>query len=52
VLQAKIKARPKAGTKRRWTREFKLSAIARMNEAVGVKALADELGDRAELLYD
>ena len=45
-------AKPAGRTKRRWTREFKLSAIARMNQAVNVRALADELGVRAELLYD
>ena len=39
-------------TKRRWTREFKLSAIARMNGTVSVQALAEELGVRAELLYE
>jgi transposase-like protein len=46
------KIKPKTRTKTRWTRAFKLSAIARMNEAVSVRALADELGIRAELLYD
>lgn len=44
--------RPTRRTKRRWTREFKLSAVARMNEAASVRALAEELGVRAELLYD
>ena len=39
-------------TKRRWSREFKLSAVSRMSEAVSVKALADELNVRPELLYD
>lgn len=38
--------------KRRWTQAFKLAAVSRMNEAVSVRALADELGVRAELLYD
>jgi len=45
-------AKPARRTKRRWTREFKLSAIGRMSEAVSVQALAEELGIRAELLYD
>ena len=39
-------------TKRCWTRAFKLAAVSRMNEVVSVKALAEELGVRGELLYD
>ena len=51
---SKIKDGPKPTSrrKRRWTQEFKLSAIRRMSEAVSVQALAEELGVRAELLYD
>jgi len=52
VSRSKSQLKPPNRTKRRWTAAFKLSAIARMNEAVSVRALADELGVRAELLYD
>jgi transposase-like protein len=52
VSKIKNEAKPMGRRKRRWTREFKLSAVARMNEAEGVRALAEELGVRAELLYD
>jgi len=47
-------SKPKIGsrTKRRWTREFKLRAVLRINEAVSVKALAEEFNVRPELLYD
>lgn len=38
--------------KRRWTRGFKLAAVSRMSSGVSVSALAEELGVRAELLYD
>ena len=51
---SKTKNGPKSASqpKRRWSRDFKLSAIARMNEAVSVRTLADELGVRPELLYE
>ena len=39
-------------TKRHWTRAFKLVAVSRMNEGENVRALGEELGVRAELLYD
>jgi transposase len=38
-------------TKTRWSREFKLLALARMEEVRDVTALALELGVRRELLY-
>jgi transposase len=38
--------------RRLFSREFKLSAIRRMEDAGNVSALADELGVRRELLYD
>ena len=50
--KVKNEAKPRGRTKRRWTQDFKLSAIGRMSEAVSVQALAEELGVRAELLYD
>lgn len=37
--------------RRRFTREFKLAALARFDEAGDVRALARELGIRRELLY-
>ena len=43
--------KPKRGTKTRWTREFKLHALSRMETAEDVTALAAELGCRRELLY-
>ncbi len=46
------KTKVTSGSKRRWTREFKLAAVMRMNAAASIKALAEELGVRAELLYD
>ena len=51
--RSKNKPRPwTTGTTRtRWTREFKLRALARMDEVVNVSALAEELGVRRELLY-
>lgn len=52
MSKTKNNSKPPTRAKRRWTPEFKLSVIARMNEAVSVRALADELGVRAELLYD
>jgi transposase len=42
---------PKTKTKTRWTREFKLRALARMDESADVTALAKELGVQRELLY-
>jgi transposase-like protein len=41
----------KSKTKTRWTREFKLRSLARMDEAADVTALAKELGVQRELLY-
>jgi len=41
----------KTRTKTRWTREFKLRALSRMEAAADVTALAAELGCRRELLY-
>jgi transposase len=38
--------------KKNWTVEFKLRAIARMNEGCGVSALASELGVGQERLYE
>lgn len=52
MSRTKNQPKPPNRTKRRWTPAFKLSAIARMSEAVSVRVLADELGVRAELLYD
>jgi len=43
--------RPKCRPKTRWTREFKLKALSRMDNAPDVTALATELGVRRELLY-
>lgn len=37
--------------RRQFSREFKLSALGRMETAGNVEALADELGIRRELLY-
>lgn len=42
-----LKSKPKT----RWTREFKLRALARMEEAADVQALAQELGVHRRLLY-
>jgi transposase len=39
-------------TKTRWTREFKLRALSRLDETVSVAALAGELGVRQERLYE
>ena len=36
---------------RRWPQEFKLRAIARMDEAENITALAEELGVSRELMY-
>jgi transposase len=41
----------KTRTKTRWTREFKLQALSRMEAAADVTALAADLGCRRELLY-
>jgi transposase-like protein len=41
----------KTQTKTRWTREFKLRALSRMEAAADVSALAVALGCRRELLY-
>jgi transposase-like protein len=39
-------------TKTRWTREFKLRALSRLDEAVSVAGLAEELGVGQERLYE
>ena len=39
-------------TKTRWTREFKLRALSRLDETVSVAALAKELGVGQERLYE
>jgi transposase len=44
--------RGRIGRKRRWMPAFKLAAVSRMSEGENVQALAEELGARAELLYD
>ena len=46
------KTKVTSGSKRRWTREFKLAAVMRMNAAASIKALAEELGPLAEPLDD
>ena len=46
-----IRTRRKSSPKTRWTREFKLKALARMEEAPDVTALAAELGVQRWLLY-
>ena len=48
---ANTRREPKGRPKTRWTREFKLRAISRMDGAVDIKALAEELGVRRELMY-
>ena len=47
MSKPKIEPKPKT----RWTREFKLQALSRMDDAVDVTALARELGVQRELLY-
>lgn len=42
-----LKSKPKT----RWSREFKLRALAQMEEAPDVSALAKQLGVQRELLY-
>lgn len=49
---SKTKPKPTPRTKTRWTREFKLAAVSRMDERMNVAALGKELGVRPELLYD
>lgn len=44
--------KPRQKERRRFSREFKLAAIQRMEEVGNVTALGDELGVRRELLYD
>jgi len=44
--------KPRQRERRQFSREFKLEALRRMEEAGNVSALADELGVRRELLYD
>ncbi len=46
-LRPRTKSRPKT----HWTREFKLKALSRMDEAADVTALAAELGIERGLLY-
>ena len=45
----KTKSKPRPKT--RWTREFKLGAVARMDETANIVALAKELGVERKLLY-
>jgi transposase len=45
----KTNSKPRAKT--RWTREFKLGAVARMDETANIVALAKELGVERKLLY-
>jgi len=47
VSKTKSKPRPKT----RWPREFKLRAVARMDETGNITALAKELGVERKLLY-
>jgi transposase len=47
VSKTKSKPRPKT----RWPREVKLRAVARMDEAANITALAKELGVERKLLY-
>jgi transposase len=47
-----VRKEPRKGERRQFSREFKLSALRRMEGAGNVKALAEELGVRRELLYD
>lgn len=47
MSKPKVKPKPKT----RWTREFKLQALSRMDDAVDVTALAKELGVQRELMY-
>jgi transposase len=42
---------PKSQTKRRWSVEFKLQVLSRMDDASSVTVLAEELGIDRELLY-
>jgi len=42
---------PKSQTKRRWSVEFKLQVISRMDEAASVTLLAEEIGIDREILY-
>lgn len=46
---SKTKSEPRSKT--RWPQEFKLRAVARMNEAANITALAKELGVERKLLY-
>ena len=45
------RARRKARPRTRWTRDFKLKVLARMEEAPDITALAGELGLSRHLLY-
>jgi transposase-like protein len=42
---------PKSPTKRRWSVEFKLQVLSRMDEAASVTLLAEEIGIDREILY-
>ena len=42
---------PKSHNRTRWPREFKLRALARMDDTVNITALAKELGVQRKLLY-
>jgi transposase-like protein len=44
--------KPRQRERRQFSREFKLVAIRRMEDAGNVTALAEELGVRREMLYD
>lgn len=46
---SKTKSKPRPKT--RWPREFKLRAVARMDETANITALAKELGVERKLLY-
>jgi transposase len=48
---SKIRSKTKVRAKTRWPREFKLQALARMNETANITALARELGVERKLLY-
>jgi transposase-like protein len=47
-----VTKKPRQRERRQFSREFKLMAIRRMEEAGNVTGLAEELGVRRELLYD
>jgi transposase len=51
-IRIKPKPQPKRRTKTRWTQEFKLAAVSRIDGKMSVATLGKELGVRPELLYD